>query len=257
MVDPASERYASIVASALTTVLGSRVVGVYLHGSAVLGGFDPRRSDVDVLVVCDGPLTSAQRSAAAAAMSAEACPAQGLELSIVTLDVAQHPTVEPAFELHVTTAPEDAKVVDGHGRDGDPDLVLHCAVCRTAGRLLGPGRPAAEVFAPVPDDLVAAQLAAELRWAAEHAPGEYAVLNACRAWRFTVDHVLVSKVDGGRWALDRARAADCELIEAALDRQRLLPAAELDRTDVQRFVRRVLPHLTDRARWVGTDPARD
>jgi predicted nucleotidyltransferase len=36
----------------MTALLGSRLVGVYLHGSAVLGGFDVRRSDVDVLVVC-------------------------------------------------------------------------------------------------------------------------------------------------------------------------------------------------------------
>jgi Domain of unknown function (DUF4111) len=245
-VDPASERYALSVASAMAAVAGSQLVGAYLHGSAVLGGFDARRSDVDVLVVCAGPMTAAQQSAVAAALSEERLPgpAGGLELSVITRQAAAHPTAEPAFELHLTTAPQDAKVVDGHGRGGDPDLVLHLAVCRAAGRLLGPGRPPAEVFGPVADDLISAQLAAELRWGADHAPAEYAVLNACRAWRFAVDRAIVSKIDGGQWALGRVPGADRELISDALDRQRCRPAAEPDPGAVQRFVRQALSCLS-------------
>ena len=118
--------------------------------------------------------------------------------------------------------------------------MLHFAVCRAAGRLLGPGRPADQVFAPVPVELVRAQLAAELRWAAEQSPGEYAVLNACRAERYAADGTLVSKIDGGEWALSRVPGPDRELIAAALARQRCQPAAELDAAAVRRFVRGVL-----------------
>jgi predicted nucleotidyltransferase len=55
VIDAATERYTLDVASAMAVVLGSQLAGVYLHGSAVLGGFEARRSDVDILVVCDGP----------------------------------------------------------------------------------------------------------------------------------------------------------------------------------------------------------
>jgi hypothetical protein len=240
------ERYALRVASATAAASGSQLAGVYLHGSAVLGGFDARRSDVDILVVNEGPMTSAQQQAVAEALSEQRLPGpgRGLELSVVTLQVAQHPGAEPAFELHLTTAPEDTKVVDGHRRGGDPDLVLHFAVCRRAGRLIGSGLPAAEAFGPVAGDLVLAQLAAELRWGAECAPGEYAVLNACRAWRFAVDGALVSKIDGGQWALGRTHDPERELIKIALDKQRSIPAAGLDRGAVRQFVRRALSHLT-------------
>ena len=61
------------------------------------------------------------------------------------------------------------KVVDGHGHPGDPDLVLHFAICRALGFT---------VFAHVPHRLVMARLADELTWAVEHAPPAYAVLNA-------------------------------------------------------------------------------
>jgi hypothetical protein len=245
-MDTAPERYARNVAAAAAAIFGSRLVGVYLHGSAVLGGFDARRSDVDVLVVCEGPMTAAQQSATAEALGEQRlpCPAHGLELSVVRFQVAQHPTAEPAYELHLTTAPEDTKVVDGHNRGGDPDLVLHFAVCRVAGRLLGSGRQAAEVFAPVPDDLVIAQLASELRWGAQHAAGEYAVLNACRAWRFAVDGTLVSKIEGGQWALGHLFGADRELVKTALDRQRSVPATELEPGAVKRFVGRALARLS-------------
>jgi Domain of unknown function (DUF4111) len=245
-MDTRSDRYAHDVASAIAAVLGSQLTGVYLHGSAVLGGFDPRRSDIDILAVSGGPMTPTGRSGVAEALGEARlpCPAQGLEMSVVTLDAARHPTAEPAFELHLTTAAGDTKAVDGHQRGGDADLVLHFAVCRTAGRLLGAGLPAAEVFAPVPAELVLAQLADELRWGAASAPGEYAVLNACRAWRFGADRVLVSKVDGGRWALGRVTGADRELISTALDRQGCLPVAELDPPAVRQFVERCLGYLT-------------
>ncbi|BCJ27515.1 aminoglycoside adenylyltransferase domain-containing protein [Actinocatenispora sera] len=124
--------------------------------------------------------------------------------------------------------------------------MLHFAVCRVAGRALAVAPPAADVFAPVPDDLVLAQLAAELRWAVRHAPGEYAVLNACRAWRFAADGALVSKVDGGCWAVSRVGAADGVLIEAALARQRCESAAALDPAAVAGFVRPIGARLADR-----------
>lgn len=241
-MDAQAERYALDVAAVLGDVLGGSLVGVYLHGSAVLGGFDARRSDVDILVVSRGGLTAAQQCSVASALSEERrpCPAHGLELSLVRLAAARQPVARPAFELHLTTEPGDRKVIDGHQRDGDPDLVLHFAVCRAAGRLLGPGRAVADVFAPVAGELVLAQLAAELRWAAELDPGEYAVLNACRAWRFAADGGLVSKIDGGQWALARVTGPDRELIATALARQRCHAAAEMDAGMVRRFVREVL-----------------
>jgi hypothetical protein len=247
-MDAMSESYAADVATAMAALLGSRLVGVYLHGSAVLGGFDVRRSDVDILVVCKEPITAAEQSAAADSLSEESlpCPARGLELSIVTLEVTQCPTAEPAYELHMTTASDDTKVVDGHLHRGDPDLVLHFAVCRAAGRLLGPGLPVAAVFGPLSEDLLLAQLSTELRWSAKHFANEYAVLNACRAWRFAVDGAIVSKVGGGRWALDHAPDSDHALIQHALDHQRCLPAADLDPAAVIRFVDHVHSYLAEK-----------
>lgn len=224
-MDPSA--YLSALTSVAADVLGDDLVGVHAHGSLVLGGWRPERSDIDVLVVVSRPLTAAEQDALASAWRAIPCPAVGLELSVVLDTVAAHPVPRAAFELHVTTAPADEKVVDGHGHPGDLDLVLHFAVCHALGL---PG------FAPVPRELVLAQLADEMTWAAQHNPTEYAVLNACRAWRYAVDGELVSKVDGGRWAETRLEGPDLALVRAALACQEGEAGIDLDADAVRAFV---------------------
>ena len=79
----------------LAAVVDERVgagglVGVYVHGSAVLGGFRPERSDVDVLVVVANPVPADRQAALGAALLAAAypCPGIGLELSVITAATA-------------------------------------------------------------------------------------------------------------------------------------------------------------------------
>ena len=45
------------IVSVVQTACGHRVVSTYVHGSLALGGFDSRRSDVDVLIVVDDAAT--------------------------------------------------------------------------------------------------------------------------------------------------------------------------------------------------------
>ncbi len=210
-MDPSAARYLEALTAEVAAVVGDRVVGVYAHGSLLLGGYLPERSDIDVLVIVEDRLSPEEQADLAGRLSEDAlpCPAVGLEMSVVLRSVAAAPSARPAFELHVTTAPQDRKVVDGHGHPGELDLVLHFAVCRR----LDP-----DVFTEVPRPLVLGQLADELMWAGEHNPTEYAVLNACRAWRYAVDGKLVSKVDGGRWA--EARLEGPDLVRAFLASRR-------------------------------------
>jgi hypothetical protein len=204
--------YVEELGAAASEVLADALVGVFPHGSLVLGGWRPDRSDIDVVVVVSRALSPDEKSALVSAWSQDAlpCPGVGLELSVVLASVAAAPTARPAFELHVTTAPRDAKVVDGLGHPGELDAVLHFAICHSLGY---PG------FAEVPRELVLAQLVDELSWALEHAHAPYAVLNACRAWRYAVDGSLVSKIDGGQWACTRLADPERAVVESALAHQ--------------------------------------
>jgi Domain of unknown function (DUF4111) len=245
-LDPALDAYLGKVAAGLTRLLGPGLVGLYLHGSAALGGWSAERSDVDLLGVVARPLDQRVKRVVAARLlhPALACPAErGLELSLVTAAVAADPPPRPPFELHVTTAPpEPASNLGGLGA-GDPDLLLYFAVCRRSG-LAVTGAAPERVFAEPPRGRLLERAAAELRWALRHGSFAYRVLNACRAWRLLEDGALCSKVDAGRWA--RRRLADPSLVDAALAAQQGLapmPGAAADLAAADRLVADVLARL--------------
>jgi len=207
------------------------LVGVYVHGSAVLGGFRPERSDVDVLVVVGRAVPADRQAALGAALLAAAypCPGTGLELSVITAATAAD-VGDCRFEVHVDT-PD--RVVIGTGHAGDDDLILYAEVCRRSG-LAAVGPAPASVFGAVPRPRLITAMQAELAWGVSSAPFEYAVLNACRALCFAADGTLRSKVAGGEWYL--AGHPDDGIVRAALARQRGNHASEPSRDDVLAFV---------------------
>lgn len=220
----------------LAAVVDERVgagglVGVYVHGSAALGGFRPERSDVDVLVVVENPVPADRQAALGAALLAVAypCPGTGLELSVITAATAAD-LGDCGFEVHV--GPPD-EVVIGAGHPGDDDLILYAEVCRRSG-LAAVGPAPASVFGAVPRPRLVTAMQAELEWGVSSAPFEYAVLNACRALRFAADGTLRSKVAGGEWYL--AGYPHDEVVRAALARQCGDDANEPSPDDVLAFV---------------------
>ena len=95
---PAVEAYLAALVRVLQARLGDGLVGAYLHGSAVLGGWHPDRSDIDVLAVCAVPVDprALDELAAAVAVVALPCPvASGLEFGLVTAASAAEPCAEP------------------------------------------------------------------------------------------------------------------------------------------------------------------
>lgn len=171
------------LARALVDALGPNLVAVYLHGSAVLGGFRQARSDLDILALAHGPLDDEELDRIAGALPALHYPANGLEFTLMTAAEAAQPTLPaPRFQVHLTTTGWDHRgnVVDGREHAGDPDLVLHLAVCRAHGHpLVGP--PSGELIGLIPEDAIQSAMRDEVRWAKEHAPREYLVLTVCRA----------------------------------------------------------------------------
>lgn len=239
--------YATALTDELQHVPGAEVFAAYLHGSAALGGWRAHVSDVDVLVVVaadvDAPPAGALADAALATIPA--CPGAGLELSVVTRSEAASPRAPWRFVVHVAglgTAPPT--IVHGEGHAGDPDLLLHYAVCREAGWPLA-GPPAVDVVGPVLRSGVLEALAAELLWGLEHAAAPYALLNACRALVYLREGRLVAKITGGRWAIDRG-VGPSDGICRALDAQTGSgPAADLTAIDID-FVKDTARRLMTR-----------
>jgi hypothetical protein len=238
-LDDTGSAYTEDVCRVLRETLGDTLTGVYLHGSAVLGGFDPRRSDIDLLAVTSRALSHDERRAVAGRLSHDRlpCPAAGLEFGLVTEASARTLSHTPRFEIDMSSGRgKSDQVTFGTVDEGGTDYVMHFASCAHHGVALYGPEPAS-LFVRIPRGHLIEAFHGELGWALEHAPLEYQVLNACRAWRYLAEDVLCSKVDGGEWA--RTRVENAAVIDAALARQRLSSDAPLEEADVRAFVQRI------------------
>lgn len=235
-------RAARRVGDALQATLADNLLAVYMHGSAVLGGFSWERSDLDILALSHRTLSDEELAVTAEAIGVLPYPEEGLEFTLVTAEQAARPTLpSPRFELHRTTGRPSGhgKVTDGRGGNGDPDLVLHLAICRTHGlSILGP--PPANTIGAIPAHAIVGAIRSEIEWARDHAAPEYLVLTAARALLFAKTRSFASKQDAGMWAAEHYERP--AVIHAAVARQTgsdaeiPMPETELFVAEVKRLL---------------------
>lgn len=87
-------------------ILGNNLVGIYLHGSAVMGCFNEKKSDIDLIVVVNAAITNeVKRKYMDMIVELNTyAPEKGIEFSIVKMDACK-PFVYPTpFELHFSNA---------------------------------------------------------------------------------------------------------------------------------------------------------
>ena len=140
-----------------TAILKTNLVGIYLHGSYVLGSYNEQVSDLDYLIVVRRSLTLAEKRQLMTATITQLwplAPHKGLEFHVLLLSATQHFVHPCPFDFHFSKYHyEDyqrtplAYLKAMHGTD--PDLAAHLTILQAAGQvLLGPA--ITTVFGPVP-----------------------------------------------------------------------------------------------------------
>jgi streptomycin 3"-adenylyltransferase len=242
---------------ALAGVLGSNLVGVYVHGSAALGGFNPAKSDLDYVAVVENALTADERRALAAVLlplHGTSGFAKGVEMSIVEGRFAGHDFRHPTpYEFHMGT-PEQVRL-HGLAHDSehcDPDLASHFAVIQARGICVY-GRAIGEVFAPVDHALFLTSNLADIasyRETIKHDP-VYAILNLCRTLCGLRKGAVLSKEEGAIRYLEGA-AEFRTLVETALGDYRSSRVSAYDSDEAQRFVGSMLEAIATRIGKLAT-----
>jgi predicted nucleotidyltransferase len=230
------------LAGRLRETLGEALLGVYLHGSIVLGGFNPELSDLDVIAIARRRTTVEEKRRLTEILAESSGNPASLEFHLLAqadLRPWQNPT---PFDFHYSDVWRDALRADlgdalGRQADVDPDLAAHVTVTRRHGVALE-GPPPADVFPEVPWDDYADSLLQDLRWAksTDKPAPLYRVLSPARIWATLATRKIHSKDSGGAWALERIRLDLRPVLAGALARYRGETAAfEADEATLDRY----------------------
>ena len=217
-------------------ILGENLVGIYLHGSAAMGCFNDKKSDIDLLVVVKGKVSDEDKLRymdMVVELNALA-PEKGIEFSMVRREVCR-PFVYPTpFELHFSNAhlawyernPREY-VLKMNGTD--KDLAAHSMIVYHRGICLW-GDEIRNVFEEVDEKAYMDSIWNDI----EHAEEEiletpvYTTLNLCRVLAYKKEKLILSKQEGGEWGLRNVPEQFDKMIQTALEEYASVGKMELD-----------------------------
>lgn len=199
----------SKIKNSYQAILGSKLVGLYVHGSLAFGCFRWEVSDIDFIAVVNAPMTQQEKEVIIASLLDldAGAPPKGLEMSVV-LDSVCAPFCYPTpFELHFSNAHkarcrEDLSEYCRTMNGTDKDLAAHFTVIRHAGQVLW-GQPIQKVFAEVPKAAYWDSIRFDILDAVDEITVQpiYYILNLCRVLACLQDDLILSKAQGGVWGM--------------------------------------------------------
>ncbi|MDX8342247.1 aminoglycoside adenylyltransferase domain-containing protein [Rossellomorea sp. YZS02] len=195
----------------MTTILNDDLVGIYIHGSIAMGGFNPDQSDIDVLVITNKAIeVESKRELAIFFLNCSNSP-YPIEISFMNQDqlkVWQHPC---PFDFHYSEFWRERyehdlvkgtyEFINGDSNT-DPDLAAHITILNNRGICMA-GKPITEVFPVVPRSDYLSSILGDFQDCLERIEEEpiYCTLNMIRVFWYLEEGVISSKEEAGRWGL--------------------------------------------------------
>ncbi|ALS75863.1 hypothetical protein AUC31_11965 [Planococcus rifietoensis] len=180
-------------------------VGMYLHGSLAMGGFNPNRSDIDLLLVTKRPLSMHHKQELAHFFLEKSSKPFPIEISSLTLEQLEswsHPT---PYDFHFSEywreryETELNKYINNKEKT-DGDLAAHFVILKHRGICLA-GRPIEEIFPSIPQQDYLASILEDYEECLEkiHEKPVYCTLNLVRVYRYVKEGKICSKQEAGKW----------------------------------------------------------
>lgn len=206
-------------------LLGGNLSGIYLHGSLAMGCFNPLSSDIDLLVLTANPLPAGTKSRLVDGLLHLSRQPSPVEVSFLARDDL-HPWRFPTpYQLHFSEswrerfeqAGQRSNWIAWQATRADPDLAAHLTVTRARGVVLE-GAAIGGAFPAVPPQDYLDAILKDVDEASRDITMNpiYAVLNLCRVCAYVESGQIVSKDEGGEWALKVLPAAYRPFVRQAL-----------------------------------------
>lgn len=212
------------IAGRLSALLAENLVGVYAHGSLAFGCFTWNQSDIDFLIVTQEEPTLPQKEEIIRLLLDldASAPKKGFEMSGLLLADCLQPVHPVPYWLHFSNAhktrAQQNPTAYCQGMHGlDPDLAAHLTVTRAVG-IPVTGLPVAEVFGPVPRRAYLDSILADVADAETDVADQpvYVLLNLCRVLAALRAELVLSKAQGGEWALAHTPSEHHAVVAQAL-----------------------------------------
>lgn len=257
---PEVDRLLQELLRSVQAILGEQFVGMYLYGSLAIGGFDPRTSDIDFLVVTSvepSPEVAAALGEMHVSLLADGSPwAQELEgVYIPRSDIRRH---DPHQAPHLQLERGSRELVTDKSYC---DWIIHRRVLREQGAALA-GPPAHELIDPVSTS--------ELRQALQELIAEwwapmiddtsrlehlgyrcYAVQTMCRVLYTLKFDTIVPKTAAAQWAKAELDSRWSPLIDWSFQWPRVEQLGTLEQTC--ELIRLVSEYCKSTQKLQGTD----
>ncbi|MGY6211656.1 aminoglycoside adenylyltransferase domain-containing protein [Cytobacillus firmus] len=214
-------------------ILKDNFKGFYLHGSLAMGGFNPDKSDVDILIVTYHSLSAViKRRIAKLFLKCSNAPFP-IEVSFLNekdLSNWQHPC---PFDFHYSEFWREKfeEEVYPHSVSGfDPDLAAHITIVNHRG-ICAAGESIKATFPNVPREDYLSSILGDYRDCLENLKEDpvYSVLNMIRVYWYLKEDVISSKYEAGEWAL---KSMPDEFISAIQKIVGIYSSAANDHTDI-------------------------
>lgn len=203
-------------------VLENQLVGVYLYGSAVMGGLRPN-SDVDILVLTNGSLSESTRSELSTRLilvsgrPGESSGIRPLEVTVVNQKDIVPWHFPPRFEfMYGEWLREQFEKGEIPGATDDPDLALLLAQAEVNSIMLS-GPEVEEVLEPIPWEDIQRAMKDSLPGLIASLKGDErnVILTLARMWLTASTGDFSSKDQAAEWAIPQLPEEQAALLDLA------------------------------------------
>jgi len=206
--------------------LGDKLIGTYIHGSLSLNSFNPKSSDIDLIVLLNDKIDLETRFSLVKELLRISTNPSPIEISFITKAAIfpwQHPT---PFELHSSEywrAKYEERVAAGDMEFWsetpiDSDIACHLTLIRKNGLCIY-GQPIADVFPEIPEADFRSSILNGLDYAASALMSNpvYGILTLCRVLSYLELKEILSKREAGQWALAKIPNHLRYIVESAVE----------------------------------------
>lgn len=194
------------IADKVENLFGRNFVGFYVHGSIAMDCFNPLVSDIDFLIVCRAKMSVREKQdLAKILLNAKYNNPKGVETSVVLLEYTKNPVFPTPYEFHFSREWAERyrhNEVNLTKENSDLDLAAHFMIIKKRG-VVWRGLQVDEVFSEISKEFYIKSLLYDFDDLDKNilANPVYGILNACRTVAYLQNQLILSKKEGGEWAL--------------------------------------------------------